>query len=38
MNLSIIMQVAIPTFILMVIGIGLTIYEFKKDFKKMKKK
>lgn len=37
MNLSLIFQVAVPTFLLMVIGIGLTIYEFHKDFKRFKK-
>ena len=37
MNLSVILQVAIPTFIFMLIGIGLTISEFHKDFKRFKK-
>lgn len=33
MNFSIVFQVAVPTFILLVIGIGLTIYEHHKDTK-----
>lgn len=37
MHLSLILEVAIPTFILMVVGIGLTIHEFHKDFKRFEK-
>jgi hypothetical protein len=32
------MTVAIPVFILMGVGIGLSIYEFKKEIKKLDKK
>jgi hypothetical protein len=37
MNLSLVLQVAVPTFLLLVIGVGLTIYEFHKDFKRLEK-
>lgn len=33
MNISIILQVGIPTFVLLVIGVALTVYEFHKSSK-----
>lgn len=38
MNLGITFEVAVPTFILLVLGISCTIYEFHQDNKKMKNK